>query len=41
MKVKRILATKSGSVITIRPEQPIRDAVALLGILTNAGVPIA
>jgi len=32
MKVKRILATKSGSVITIRPEQPIRDAVALLGM---------
>lgn len=30
MKVKRILATKSGSVITIRPDQPIRDAVALL-----------
>lgn len=30
MKVKRLLATKSGAVITIRPDQPIRDAVALL-----------
>lgn len=30
MKVKRLLATKSGPVITIRPDQPIRDAVALL-----------
>jgi len=30
MKVKRILATKSGAVMTIRPDQPIRDAVALL-----------
>lgn len=30
MKVKRLLATKSGSVITVRPDQPIRDAVALL-----------
>jgi CBS domain-containing protein len=30
MKVKRILATKSGAVITIRPEQAIRDAVQLL-----------
>lgn len=30
MKVKRLLATKSGSVITIRPDQLIRDAVALL-----------
>lgn len=30
MKVRRILATKSGPVITIRPRQPIRDAVSLL-----------
>lgn len=30
MKVKRLLATKSGPVITIGPDQPIRDAVALL-----------
>lgn len=30
MKVKRLLATKSGAVITIRPDQPIRDAVDLL-----------
>lgn len=30
MKVKRILATKSGPIITIRPEQSIRDAVSLL-----------
>lgn len=30
MKVQRLLATKSGSVLTIRPEQPIRDAVTLL-----------
>jgi CBS domain-containing protein len=30
MKVMRILATKSGPVITIHPDQPVRDAVALL-----------
>lgn len=30
MKVKRILATKSGPVITIAPDQPVRDAVRLL-----------
>ncbi|HZD11251.1 MAG TPA: CBS domain-containing protein [Candidatus Binatia bacterium] len=30
MKLKRLLAIKSGPVITIRPDQPIRDAVALL-----------
>ncbi|MFW6097853.1 MAG: CBS domain-containing protein [Chloroflexota bacterium] len=30
MKVKRLLATKSGPVITIGPDQPIRDVVALL-----------
>ena len=30
MKIRRILATKTGPVITIGPEQPIRDAVALL-----------
>lgn len=30
MKVMRILATKSGPIITIRPDQPVRDAVALL-----------
>lgn len=30
MKLMRILATKSGPVITIRPEQPVREAVALL-----------
>lgn len=30
MKVKRILATKSGPIITIKPEQSIRDAVSLL-----------
>lgn len=30
MKVKRLLATKSGSVITIRPDQAIRDAVSLM-----------
>jgi len=30
MKVKRILSAKSGDVITIRPDAPIRDAVALL-----------
>ena len=30
MKVKRILSAKSGDVITIRPDAPIRDAIALL-----------
>jgi CBS domain-containing protein len=30
MKVKRILSAKSGDVIAIRPDAPIRDAVALL-----------
>lgn len=30
MKVKRILSAKSGEVISIRPDAPIRDAVALL-----------
>ncbi len=30
MKVKRLLATKSGSVLTVYPDQPIRDVVALL-----------
>lgn len=30
MKVRRILAAKSGEVITIRPEQTIREAAALL-----------
>lgn len=30
MKVMRLLATKTGRVITIGPKQPIRDAVALL-----------
>lgn len=30
MKVRRILAAKSGEVITIRPEQTIREATALL-----------
>lgn len=30
MKLMRILATKTGDVITVHPEQQIRDAVALL-----------
>ena len=30
MNVARILATKGRNVITIRPEQPIREAIALL-----------
>ena len=30
MKVRRLLATKTGDVITIQPQQPLRDAVALL-----------
>lgn len=30
MKLMRILATKTGEVITVRPEQQIRDAVKLL-----------
>lgn len=30
MKIKRILATKSGPIITVGPEQFIRDAVRLL-----------
>lgn len=30
MKVRRILAAKSGGIITIRPEQTIREAIALL-----------
>lgn len=30
MKITRILATKTGPVITIRPEQSIREAAALL-----------
>lgn len=30
MKVKRILATKTKDIVTVHPEQAIRDAVALL-----------
>jgi CBS domain-containing protein len=30
MKVRNILATKKGQIITIRPEEPVRRAVALL-----------
>lgn len=30
MKVRRLLATKSGSVVTVHPDTPIRDVVALL-----------
>jgi CBS domain-containing protein len=30
MNVARILATKGKNVITIRPEQPVRAAIALL-----------
>lgn len=30
MKVRRLLAAKSGGIITIRPEQTIREAIALL-----------
>ncbi len=31
MNIARILATKGGQAITIRPEQSVREAVALLG----------
>lgn len=30
MKVRRILAAKSGGIITVRPDQTIREAIALL-----------
>lgn len=48
MKVKSILATKSTNVITIRPEQPVKDAVILLAehdigvlvVVNEAGEPV-
>jgi CBS domain-containing protein len=48
MKVKSILATKSTNVITIRPEQSVKDAVILLAkhdigvlvVVNEAGEPV-
>ena len=48
MKIRRLLATKSSEVITIGPQQAVRDAVALLAehnigalvVVDGAGAPV-